>query len=79
VQTLLREDGLLLMEMEMCVVGNEEPHERELGLIERVELVRSESAERSDWVERAAQEDIMQAIFFVGLTGGSLVWVKNMQ
>jgi hypothetical protein len=44
----LREDGLLLMEMEMCVVGNEEPHERELGLIERVELVRSESAERSD-------------------------------
>jgi len=50
-----------------------------LGLIERVELVGSESAERSEWVERAAQEDIMQAIFFEGLTGGSLVRVKNMQ
>jgi hypothetical protein len=65
--------------MEMCMVGNEKPHERELGLIERVELVGSESAERSEWVERAAQEDIMQAIFFEGLTGGSLVRVKNMQ
>ena len=30
------------------MVGNEEPHESELGLIERVELVGSESAERSD-------------------------------
>ena len=61
------------------MLGNEKPHERELGLIERVELVGSESAERSEWVERAAQEDIMQAIFFEGLTGGSLVRVKNMQ
>lgn len=64
--TLLSEDGLLLIEM--FIVGNEETHEIELGLIERDDWVGIESVERSDRVERAAEEDIMQAIFF--RTGG---------
>lgn len=62
VHTLLSEDGLLLIEM--FTVGNEETHEIELGLIERDDWAGIESVERSDRVERAAEEDITQAIFF---------------